>query len=127
MTLPLLTGGDGTVKNETERREDTYADRRAKTQSAVIGGHTFTSRFSLGSGSYALKLIQAAIQYAGAELITMAVCRTNTAAARQIGIKGDTLYGCRGRKKQKQAVLGRLSTDKAKPTCWQRTNGYGRS
>ena len=28
----------------------------------VIGGHTFTSRFILGSGKYSLKLIQAALQ-----------------------------------------------------------------
>lgn len=44
----------------------------------VIGGHTFTSRFILGSGKYFLKLIQAAVQDAGAELITLAVRRANT-------------------------------------------------
>ena len=44
----------------------------------VIGGHTFTSRFILGSGKYSLKLIQAAVQDAGAELITLAVRRANT-------------------------------------------------
>ena len=44
----------------------------------VIGGHTFTSRFILGSGKYSLKLIQAAVQEAGAELISLAVRRANT-------------------------------------------------
>ena len=44
----------------------------------VIGGHTFTSRFILGSGKYSLKLIQATVQDAGAELITLAVRRANT-------------------------------------------------
>lgn len=38
-----------------------------------LGGHPFTSRFILGSGKYNLSLIQAAVQYAGAEMITLAV------------------------------------------------------
>ena len=44
----------------------------------VIGGHTFASRFILGSWKFSLKLIQAAVQDAGAELITLAVRRANT-------------------------------------------------
>ena len=44
----------------------------------VIGGHAFGSRFILGSGNYSLKLIEAAVQYAGAEIITCAVRRANT-------------------------------------------------
>ena len=44
----------------------------------VIGGHAFTSRFILGSGKYSLKLIEAAVRDAGAELITLAVRRANT-------------------------------------------------
>ena len=44
----------------------------------VIGGHTFTSRVILGSGKSSLKLIQAAVQDAGAELIPLAVRRANT-------------------------------------------------
>ena len=32
----------------------------------------------LGSGKYSLKLIEAAVKYAGAELITLAVRRANT-------------------------------------------------
>jgi len=44
----------------------------------VIGGRTFTSRFILGSGKYSLKLIQAAVRDAGAEIVTLAVRRANT-------------------------------------------------
>ena len=31
----------------------------------ILGGHEFSSRFILGSGKYSLKLIQAAVEYAG--------------------------------------------------------------
>lgn len=44
----------------------------------IIAGHEFHSRFILGSGKYSLKLIQAAIEDAGAEIITLAVRRANT-------------------------------------------------
>ncbi len=44
----------------------------------IIGGHEFNSRFILGSGKYSLSLIEAAVKYAGAELITLAVRRANT-------------------------------------------------
>lgn len=44
----------------------------------ILGGHAFSSRFILGSGKYSLNLIQAAVQYAGAEIITLAVRRANT-------------------------------------------------
>lgn len=43
-----------------------------------IGGYEFHSRFILGSGKYSLKLIEAAIRDAGAEIITLAVRRANT-------------------------------------------------
>ena len=43
----------------------------------VIGGREFTSRFILGSGKYSMKLIEAAIQDAGAEMVTLAVRRAN--------------------------------------------------
>lgn len=43
-----------------------------------IGGHEFHSRFILGSGKYSLKLIEAAVRDAGAEIITLAVRRANT-------------------------------------------------
>ena len=44
----------------------------------VINGHEFNSRFILGSGKYSLNLIEAAVKYAGAEIITLAVRRANT-------------------------------------------------
>ena len=44
----------------------------------VIGGHEFHSRFILGSGKYSMKLIEAAVKDAGAEIITIAVRRANT-------------------------------------------------
>ena len=44
----------------------------------ILGGHAFSSRFILGSGKYSLNLIEAAVQYAGAEIITLAVRRANT-------------------------------------------------
>ena len=46
--------------------------------SLVIGGHEFTSRFILGSGKYSLKLIEAAVRDAGAQIVTLAVRRANT-------------------------------------------------
>ena len=44
----------------------------------IIGGHEFDSRFILGSGKYSLNLIKAAVEYAGAQIITLAVRRANT-------------------------------------------------
>ena len=52
----------------TEPKEDTL----------VLGGHAFHSRFILGSGKYSLPLIKTAIEDGGAEIITVAVRRTNT-------------------------------------------------
>ena len=43
-----------------------------------LGGHTFHSRFILGSGKYSLALIEAAVRDAGAEIVTCAVRRANT-------------------------------------------------
>ncbi|MGM9979453.1 MAG: thiazole synthase [Clostridium sp.] len=41
----------------------------------VIGGHEFSSRFILGSGKYSMELINAAVENAGAEIITLALRR----------------------------------------------------
>lgn len=65
----FMGGGSGAGEEEANESED---------DALVIGGHTFHSRFILGSGKYSLKLIQAAVEYAGAELITVAVRRANT-------------------------------------------------
>lgn len=43
----------------------------------ILGGHEFTSRFILGSGKYSLDLINAAVQNAGAQIITLALRRAN--------------------------------------------------
>lgn len=42
-----------------------------------LGAHEFTSRFILGSGKYSLELIQAAVEQAGAQIVTMALRRAN--------------------------------------------------
>jgi thiazole synthase len=44
----------------------------------ILGGHAFDSRFILGSGKYSMKLIDAAIKDAGAQMITLSVRRANT-------------------------------------------------
>ncbi len=44
----------------------------------ILGGHAFGSRFILGSGKYDLKLIRAAVEKGGAEIITLALRRANT-------------------------------------------------
>jgi thiazole synthase len=49
-----------------------------KDDKLIIGGHEFNSRFILGSGKYSLKLVESAVKYAGAEIITLAVRRANT-------------------------------------------------
>ncbi|MCR4833515.1 MAG: thiazole synthase [Butyrivibrio sp.] len=49
-----------------------------KEDKLVIGGKEFNSRFILGSGKYSMKLIEAAVKDAGAEMITLAVRRANT-------------------------------------------------
>lgn len=41
----------------------------------ILGGHEFNSRFILGSGKYSLELIKAAVENAGAEIITLALRR----------------------------------------------------
>ena len=41
----------------------------------ILGGHEFTSRFILGSGKYSVDLIRAAVEQAGAQIVTMALRR----------------------------------------------------
>lgn len=45
----------------------------------ILGGQEFSSRFILGSGKYDVELIQAAVKQAGAQIITLAVRRANSA------------------------------------------------
>lgn len=49
-----------------------------KKDTFILGNKEFTSRFILGSGKYSMELIQAAVKQAEAEIITLAVRRTNT-------------------------------------------------
>ena len=46
-----------------------------KEDKLILNGHEFTSRFILGSGKYSLELIKAAVENAGAEIITLALRR----------------------------------------------------
>ncbi len=55
----------------------TKVDERDK---LVLGGHEFTSRFILGSGKYNSELIRAAVEEAGAEILTLAVRRVDSSA-----------------------------------------------
>ncbi|RUL53973.1 thiazole synthase [Lysinibacillus antri] len=50
----------------------------------TIGGHTFQSRFILGSGKFSLDLIQAVVENGGAEMITLALRRANVGGAENI-------------------------------------------
>lgn len=43
----------------------------------ILGGRAFSSRFILGSGKYSLALIKAAVEQAGAEMLTLALRRAN--------------------------------------------------
>ena len=54
----------------------------------TIGGHSFTSRFILGSGKYSLELIQAAIEKAGAQMVTLALRHSNCPAGPRAGLRG---------------------------------------
>lgn len=44
----------------------------------ILGGRAFSSRFILGSGKYSLALIKAAVEQAGAEMLTLALRRANS-------------------------------------------------
>jgi thiazole synthase len=50
----------------------------------VVGGRSFSSRFILGSGKYSLNLIRAAVEQAGAQIVTLAVRRANTNSTENI-------------------------------------------
>ncbi|AVQ47767.1 thiazole synthase [Clostridium botulinum] len=54
------------------------------TDKLIIGEHEFNSRFILGSGKYSLDLIKAAIENAGAEIITLALRRANLGGSANI-------------------------------------------
>lgn len=53
-----------------------------KEDKLILNGHEFTSRFILGSGKYSLELIKAAVENAGAEIITLALRRAQAVTLR---------------------------------------------
>lgn len=59
-------------------------DKMVKKDTFVLGGHEFDSRFILGSGKYSLELIRAAVEHAGAQIITLALRRANTGGTANI-------------------------------------------
>lgn len=52
-----------------------------KQDKLILGGKEFSSRFILGSGKYSLDLIKAAVENAGAQIITLALRRANQGLA----------------------------------------------
>ncbi len=50
----------------------------------ILGGKEFESRFILGSGKYNMNLIKAAVEQGGAQIITLALRRANTAESESI-------------------------------------------
>ncbi len=52
-------------------------ENNAAKDTLVIGGHEFSSRFILGSGKYSYDLIKAAVDNAGAQIVTMSLRRAN--------------------------------------------------
>lgn len=62
-------------KNKNNSREERKMNTEKDTWK--LGDHEFTSRFILGSGKYSLDLIQAAVENAGAQIVTMALRRAN--------------------------------------------------
>lgn len=50
----------------------------------MIGGHTFNSRFILGSGKFSLEMTKAVIENGGVEMATLALRRANAGGAENI-------------------------------------------
>lgn len=87
-----------------------------KTDKLIIGGHQFDSRFILGSGKYNVELIEAAVKQAGAQIITLALRRANSAGEGNIMDyipKGVTLLpNTSGARKAEEAVrIARLARE----------------
>ena len=60
----------------------------------TLGGHAFTSRFILGSGKYSPSLIEAAVQHAGAQMITLSVLRNGIIVQTATDIGDDCRAAC---------------------------------
>ena len=72
------TSGNYDIKAHLGRERAMKGRINMQDDKLIIGGHEFDSRFILGSGKYSLSLIQAAVEHAGAQIITCAVRRANT-------------------------------------------------
>ena len=55
-----------------------------QSDSLILGGKEFQSRFILGSGKYSHELIDSAINEAGAQILTLALRRINESKDRNI-------------------------------------------
>lgn len=62
----------------------TEENKTAEEDKLILGRYEFQSRFILGSGKYNVELIKAAVEQAGAEIITLAVRRVNSNGPEQI-------------------------------------------
>ncbi|MEH6906218.1 thiazole synthase [Neobacillus drentensis] len=54
------------------------------TDTLIIGGHEFQSRFILGSGKFSLKMMKAMIEHGEAEIVTLALRRANAGGEENI-------------------------------------------
>lgn len=68
----------------TMEQKENAVEHSAIEDPLMLGGHAFHSRFILGSGKYPVGLIEAAVKDAGAEIITLALRRANSAGAGNI-------------------------------------------
>lgn len=69
--------GGGSANGSSDAFALNRADAKETEDVFTLGGHTFSSRFILGSGKYSLELIDAAVKHAGAQIITLALRRAN--------------------------------------------------
>ena len=61
-----------------DKKKDAVSAENIRDDKLILGGHKFNFRFILGSGKYNVELITAAVEQAGAEIITLALKRANT-------------------------------------------------
>ena len=59
-------------------KAQTSADAALAADTWTLGGKEFSSRFILGSGKFRLDVVKAAVEDAGAQIVTLAVRRANT-------------------------------------------------
>lgn len=64
--------------------KDIQKTNNQKKDTFTLGNKEFDSRFILGSGKYSMELIQAAVQGAKAQIVTLALRRANTAQKENI-------------------------------------------